>query len=92
MNINPHIDVQTPTEPFKFLPLGVNPSLNGREAINWSPLQAFNRHEMPGKKGEVGPPASGWAYFTRPSFALRAQRGACPAGQAAAAAIGAVDD
>lgn len=92
MNITPHIGVQTPTEPFNFHSPGVNPSLNGREAINWSLLKVVNRHEMPGKTGEAGPPASGWAYFTRPSFTLRAQRVPCPAGQAAPAALGAVDD
>lgn len=92
MNIKPRIGVQPPTEPFNFRSPGVTPSLNGREAINWLLLQVLNRHEMPGKTGEVGPPASGWAYFTLPSFALRTQRGSCPAGQAAAAAIGAVDD
>lgn len=92
MNINPHIGVQTPTEPFNFRSLGVNPSLNGAEAINWSLLQAFNRHEMQGKTGEVPVPASRHSFFTAPLFALRAQRVSCSVGQAAAAATGAVDD
>lgn len=73
MNNNPHSVVQVSTEPFNFRSLGVHPSLNGREAIHWRLKAAFDRHEMPGKTGEVGPPASGSALFTPPTFALRAQ-------------------
>lgn len=92
MNIKPRTGVQTSTEPFNFRSLGVNPLLNGREAISWPLLQAFNRHEMPGKKGEVPVPASRHSFFTALLFALRAQQVSCPAGQAASAAKGAVDD
>lgn len=53
MNKRPHAGVQVSTEPFNFRSPGVNPSLNGREAICWRLQAAFNRHEMPGKTGEV---------------------------------------
>ncbi|HHH9367214.1 hypothetical protein ACM8AQ_23025 [Pseudomonas aeruginosa] len=53
MNKKSHAGVQVSTEPFNFRSLGVNPSLNGREAICWRPQAAFNRHGMPGKTGEV---------------------------------------
>lgn len=66
MNNEPHAVVHVSTEPFNFRSSGVNPSLNGREAIRWRLKAAFNRHEMPGKTGEVGPPASGLAFFTPP--------------------------
>ncbi|WP_267397827.1 hypothetical protein [Pseudomonas sp. GM_Psu_2] len=63
MNNNPHSVVQVSTEPFNFHSLGVHPSLNARGAIHWRLKAAFDRHEMPGKTGEVGPPASGSALF-----------------------------
>jgi len=75
MNNSPHAGVQLSTEPFNFRSPGAHPSLNGREAIRWRLQAAFNRHEMPGKTGEVGPPASGFPFFTSPTFALRAQGG-----------------
>jgi len=53
MNKRPHAGVQVSIEPFNFRSPGVNPSLNGREAICWRLQAAFNRHEMPGKTGEV---------------------------------------
>lgn len=56
MNNSPLAGVQVSTEPFNFRSPGVHPSLNGREAIRWRLQAAFNRHEMPGKTGEVGPP------------------------------------
>ncbi|GAD65112.1 hypothetical protein [Aquipseudomonas alcaligenes] len=71
MNSPTHAGIQAPTEPFNFRSPGVNPSLNGREAISWQLLQTFNRHEMPGKTGEVPVPASRHWFFTALNRASR---------------------
>lgn len=71
MNNKPHAVVQVSTEPFNFRSPGVNPSLNGREAIRWRLKAAFNRHEMPGKTGEVPVPASRYWFFTALNRASR---------------------
>lgn len=75
MNNKPHAVVQVSTEPFNFRSPGVNPSLNGRETIRWRLQAAFNRHEMPGKTGEVPVPASRHWFFTALNRALRSTGG-----------------
>jgi DNA replication protein DnaC len=45
-----------------------------------------NNAAAPGRICEVGPPASGSSFFTKPLFALRAQRTSCSARQPAIAA------
>ena len=79
MNKKSYAGVQVSTEPFNFRSLGVNPSLNGREAIRWRLKAAFNRHEMPGKTGEVPVPASRYWFFTALNRASRST-GVLPCG------------
>lgn len=79
MNKKPHAGVQVSTEPFNFRSPGVNPSLNGREAIRRRLQAAFNRHEMPGKTGEVPVPASRHWFFTALNRASRST-GVLPCG------------
>lgn len=82
MNNRPHAGVQASKEPFNFRSPSVNPSLNGKEAISCPLLQAFNRHEMPGRVVCAGPHLR-CAPHKGAVFALRTQGPTLPCGATA---------
>lgn len=84
--------VQTAFTPFNCRSMYGLGALHAPNATRYREHATYRGVKETGRIGEVPVPASRHSFFTAPLFALRAQRVSCPAGQAAAAATGAVDD